>query len=48
VSALRSNALAEADELDRLADEASSAPSGDSGLAARLRELAEKKRDIQT
>jgi len=43
VSSLRNRVVAEADELDRLADEA-----GDSALAPRLRELAEKKRDIQT
>ena len=43
VSSLRNRVVAEADELDRLADEA-----GDSALAARLRELAERKRDIQT
>ena len=48
VSSLRDTALAEADELDRLANEASSAGAGDSGLAARLRELAERKRDIHT
>mgnify|MGYP001582714950 FL=1 len=48
VGALRSEALSEADELDHLADEASSTPSGNSGLAARLRELAEKKRNLGT
>ena len=48
VTSLRTRALAEADELDRLADKASSAPAGDSGLAARLHKLAERKRDIHT
>ena len=49
VSSLRTRAVAEADELDRLADEASSAEAGDSGLvAARLREIAQGKRDIHT
>ena len=45
---LRNRLLAEADELDRLADEASSGPAEDSGIAVRLRELADRKRDIQT
>jgi methyl-accepting chemotaxis protein len=45
VASLRDRVLADADELDRLADEASSATADPAVLAARLRELAEQKRE---
>lgn len=45
VTSLRDRALAEADEFDRLADEASSATADPAALAARLRELADRKRE---
>jgi len=47
VTSLRTRTLAEADEFDLLADEASSGPGGDPDLAAKLRELAKRKRDLQ-
>jgi methyl-accepting chemotaxis protein len=46
VGRLQKSAIAEADELDRLADEASSGPAENSGLAAKLREIADRKRKI--
>ncbi len=48
VGSLRHRALSEADELDRLADDASSDTADPSGLAARIRELADRKRTIAT
>jgi methyl-accepting chemotaxis protein len=45
VASLRDRVLADADELDRLADEASSATADPAALAARLRELADGKRE---
>mgnify|MGYP001815829019 FL=1 len=45
VASLRDRVLADADELDRLADEASSATADPAALAARLRQLADGKRE---
>lgn len=45
VVSLRDRVLADADELDRLADQASSATADPAALAARLRELADRKRE---
>jgi methyl-accepting chemotaxis protein len=45
VASLRDRVLADADELDRLADEASSATADPAELAARLRQLADGKRE---
>ncbi|MEX1311994.1 MAG: methyl-accepting chemotaxis protein [Candidatus Sulfomarinibacteraceae bacterium] len=45
VASLRDRVLADADDLDRLADQASSATADPAALAARLRELADRKRE---